>query len=246
VTYTAGLWTPQERRRHITWKEARASAEGAKMALPFLQRGDHLHIQTDATSTHWCWDKGSKLEHMNDLIAPWKVALHQQGISYTASHLQGVDNTRADWLSRHQKSMDPKNYRLRPDIFRLAQRTFGYRAEVDLFASRLNHQLPRYGSWAPDPRSEGNAFHRPWTNLRGWVNPPWDIIPQVLEKIEKEKAEVLCCLPLWKASPWWRRLRRLLATEPLILRGQPLYQDPSGEPLGPPRWATLFCVLRAP
>ena len=46
--------------------------------------------------------------------------------------------------------------------------------EVDMFASRLTHQLPRYFSWNLDPVVEAtDAFVQDWSPFRGYANPPW-------------------------------------------------------------------------
>ena len=45
--------------------------------------------------------------------------------------------------------------------------------EVDLFASRLSHQLPQLFSWRPDPLAEAvDAFQQDWSKVRGYANPP--------------------------------------------------------------------------
>jgi len=45
--------------------------------------------------------------------------------------------------------------------------------EVDLFASRLTHQLPQLFSWRPDPLAEAvDAFQQDWSKVRGYANPP--------------------------------------------------------------------------
>ena len=44
---------------------------------------------------------------------------------------------------------------------------------VDLFASRLCHQLPRYMSWRPDPQSIAtDALHQDWKNQLCYAFPP--------------------------------------------------------------------------
>ena len=45
--------------------------------------------------------------------------------------------------------------------------------KVDLFASRLTHQLPMYISWRPDPMAMAtDALTMNWAGLRAYANPP--------------------------------------------------------------------------
>uniref|UniRef100_A0A1X7THM9 Uncharacterized protein n=1 Tax=Amphimedon queenslandica TaxID=400682 RepID=A0A1X7THM9_AMPQE len=49
--------------------------------------------------------------------------------------------------------------------------------EINLFATRLSHQLPRFYSWRPDPLAEAtDAFLQDWRPVRGYANPPWNLI----------------------------------------------------------------------
>lgn len=64
------------------------------------------------------------------------------------SHLPGVLNVEADAASR-EFNMRTK-WMLRKDVFWDIAHDF-YDSKLDLFASRLNHQLPLYVSRLPDP-----------------------------------------------------------------------------------------------
>ena len=49
-----------------------------------------------------------------------------------------------------------------------------YQPTIDLFASRINHQLLRYAAWKPDPEAVVvNSFSMRWTNELGWAFPPF-------------------------------------------------------------------------
>ena len=66
----------------------------------------------------------------------------------------------ADWQSRNPR--DSSEWKLLAQIFHQIcqiKRT----PEIDLFASRLSYQLPKYFAWRPDPYSEGtDAMQNPW------------------------------------------------------------------------------------
>ena len=56
--------------------------------------------------------------------------------------------------------------------------------DIDLFASRLNAQLPNYNYWPPDPGSSAvNAFSIPWQSHMFYAFPPFSLIPRCVQKI---------------------------------------------------------------
>ena len=99
----------------------------------------------------------------------WETA-QQWGISLIAVHRPGRLNERADRLSRWKK--DSTDIKLRPTFFHMANRRWGPHT-VDLFASRLNKQIPRFVSWKPEPQAvaqDGMVF--PLKNENPWCFPP--------------------------------------------------------------------------
>ena len=67
---------------------------------------------------------------------------------------------------------------------------------IDLFASVLNAQLPRYVSWNPDPHATFvDAFSIPWTGEYFYAFPPFTLIHKCLKKIEAEQAEGVLVVP---------------------------------------------------
>ena len=73
-----------------------------------------------------------------------------QNISLVANHLPGHLNTVADTESRMIR--DRCDWQLHPRTFQRISQKWGPFA-VNLFASRLTHQLPAYFSWRPDPQA---------------------------------------------------------------------------------------------
>ena len=58
--------------------------------------------------------------------------------------------------------------------------------EVNLFASRLTRQLPRFYSWRPDPEAEAtDAFMQNWAACWGFTNP---LVSDALLPCQSEKA----------------------------------------------------------
>ena len=100
---------------------------------------------------------------------------------------------------------------------------------IDLFASRLTHQLKRYVSWRPDPSAVHNdAFTMDWSNLMAYAFPPLNLIPSVLQRAKKEHATLELVAPLWTTQPWWPLLIELIVDYPVYLWNNPkLLQDVS-------------------
>ena len=75
----------------------------------------------------------------------------------SAAYIPGKTNIDVDEESRRE-NQDTKRM-LNPDILSNALERLDVKPEIDLFASKLNHQFPRYVSYKPDPDAEAvSAF----------------------------------------------------------------------------------------
>ena len=93
--------------------------------------------------------------------------------------------------------------------------------QVDLFASRLSHQLDRYVIWRPDPQAlHTDAFTMSWSNIRAYAFPAFNLFHAVLHKTRAETA-TLTLAPLWSAQPWWPLLIGMLIDYPVYLGDDP-------------------------
>ena len=70
----------------------------------------------------------------------WQYFLKHQ-ITINAEHLPSSLNVEADWQS--QNNRDPSEWKLCPKVFQQVCQRKG-KPKIDLFASRLSHQLPQY------------------------------------------------------------------------------------------------------
>lgn len=237
----AQQWQPQEKNMHITQTEALASALALHNLLPKVTPGSSIKLQSDAISTVYAWNKGSKNNNINHPILQSLKQATMRDIHIRAEHIPGHLNVRADWLSRNT---DPKNYHLNRDTFHKVCKHFNHYPELDLFANRGNRQVKRFCSWRDDCLSQGNAFNNHWGHQINWLNPPWELITKCINKVKQDRARVLFCLPYWQTATWWRDLLPLLTRPLLIVKGRPLYQNPQGDHLPPPRWATCFGIAQ--
>ena len=60
-----------------------------------------------------------------------------------------------------------------------------------------------------------DAFLQNWKVVRGYANPPWNLIRRVLLKVEEQKVEVILRALIWPSQPWHPGLLVLLASPPL-------------------------------
>ena len=64
--------------------------------------------------------------------------------------------------------------------------------QVDIFATRLNHQLPQYVSWRPYPFAMAmDAFQVCWTNVEGYAFPPFPLLGRCLQKVRQEQSTLI-------------------------------------------------------
>ena len=123
----------------------------------------------------------------------------ERNIHIQAQYLPGIMNDVADRESRSMK--DRSDWKLDRSIFLEINEIYGP-LEVDLFASRLTNQCHRYFSWRPDPFAEAtDAFLQDWTRVKGFANPPWNLIPRVLMKAQCHGADIILVTPVWKTQP---------------------------------------------
>ena len=126
---------------------------------------------------------------------------NERDIVLSAAHIRGVANAEADRLSRDTKVNT--EWMLKHSIFQGLMKYFGV-PSIDLFASRINCQLPIYISWRPDPHAcDIDAFSISWAQGFLYAFPPFSQVGRVLQKIVQDPAVVLVVLPLWPTRVWF-------------------------------------------
>ena len=232
---TGGRWDDQEivhaQNNEINYLEILAAGLGLKSFCGHLH-DTHVLIRTDnTTAVAYLNNMGGIKSRACDRAARdiW-VWCKERNIWITAAYLPGRDNTEADRRSRHFN--DRTEWMLNKKVFTDITKKCGT-PQIDLFASRLNKQLPAYVTWLPDPDAVSvDAFTLNWGDLYFYAFPPFCLIPKCLQKIENDKAHGLLIVPNWPTQAWFPRMRRMLKDEPLLIpRHRNLITQPvSGEP----------------
>ena len=145
------------------------------------------HRQTQATTIpegqNW-----PRVKMQNKLARQiWEFAISLD-LWLSAAHIPGAQNIEADEASRVFD--DRTEWALRGDLFKIMCKIFG-EPTIDLFASRLNHKVPRYCSWEPDPGAVFiDSFMYNWgTETLIYAFPPFSVIHMVVRKLIQDKAE---------------------------------------------------------
>ena len=132
--------------------------------------------------------------------------------------------------------------RLEPHIFLCACDALQFSPTIDLFALSINTQLPRFIAPFPDEKAVGvNAFNYCWTFERGYANPPWTLIPNVLRQAIEDQAQLMIVVPEWPHAPWYKTFQRLMCRS--IVLDEPIYLTPDGHLRPKPKWDTRIAVI---
>ena len=215
--FTQGFWSPQEQLLHINVLELRAVLMGLANLCHGLQHC-HILIQIDNTTAVSYINNmgGTHSVKCNSVAKDIIMWAKQRNIWLTATHIVGKDNNWADRLSR--KINDNLEWTITQEAFNqlCAQKEIGL-PTVDLFASCLNHKLPKYVSIYPDASAMFiNAFAFQWEGYV-YLFPPFNLIGRVLNKVQQDKlSKALLICPHWVTQPWYPLLQSMLL-QPVIL-----------------------------
>ena len=163
---TGGPWSFEEKRLHINCLELLAGSLAVK-TFTKSKVCAHVELLMDSTSAVAYVNKmgGTHSKSLANLpIDLWEWCF-QNHLIVSAQHLSGRLNERADRESRVLE--ESSDWKLSPNIFQTLQNKWGP-FEVDLFASRLTKQLPKFASWKPDPMAAyTDALSLDWGQILG-------------------------------------------------------------------------------
>ena len=204
-----GRWSHQESELHINVLELKAIQFGLKTLCSQTPPGSGIKILCDNTTSvaylkHKGGTKSWECNNIANDIWKWCEA-HDFWI--IISHVPGILNVKADFESRNFS--DDTEWAVNNEIFQTVCDSWGV-PDIDLFASRTNHQLPHYVSWGPDPGAQHvDAFTLNWGDYNHvYIFPPFRLLNRVLQKVRADKARATIVAPPWKGQPWFVPLRR--------------------------------------
>ena len=212
-----GRWNKQEQQHHINYLELLA---GFLALQTFCKHEDSVHIRMqldNSTAVSYIQEMGGCHSRACNQLARviWQWA-KERNIWLSASHIPGVHNVVADTESRQFN--DNKEWQLDPTLFAKICRKWGMPI-VDLFASRINHQVPCYVSWRPDPQAVAiDAFSKDWSAFGSlYLFPPFSLINKTLQNLQWDKWEDIMIVPRWRVQPLYPTSQQMLVDPPMIL-----------------------------
>ena len=139
-------------------------------------------------------------------------------------------NVLADSLSRRSQVLGSEWTLCPQAVSELLRR---WPANIDLFATSLNHRLPVYFSPMYDQQSAGtDAMLQSWDGLQAYAFPPFSLLLWVLAKVRASRGLGLTLVaPFWPRHHWFPDLLELLLEIPLFLpRRRDLLRQPHFHP----------------
>jgi hypothetical protein len=146
---TGGHWSYSEQKSHINILELKAAFLTLQSFFS-ASKDKHIAIQMDSmVAVSYINKMGGRKKELNNLCRDmwgWCIA---RNIWISATHVPGVQNVQADKLSR--KLNDDLEWMLNKNIFHIIHHKYSLEGAIDLFASRINKQLPRHVAYLSDP-----------------------------------------------------------------------------------------------
>ncbi|CAB4004433.1 Hypothetical predicted protein, partial [Paramuricea clavata] len=190
---TGGMWIKSEATNHINYLEMLAIFLGLQT---FAKNLNNTHIRMCDNTTavnvinHMGTSHSDICNNMAKQIWEWCI---DKNIWLTVAHIPGKQNLVADYESRrHQRESE---WMLNKALLSDTLIKLNFSPEIDLFATRVNKQFPKYVAYRPDPNACAiDAFTLSWANLKFYAFPPFSVIGAMLAKIQKEGGqEYVCC-----------------------------------------------------
>eukprot|EP01094_Clydonella_sp_ATCC50884_P024628 TRINITY_DN6238_c1_g1_i1.p1 TRINITY_DN6238_c1_g1~~TRINITY_DN6238_c1_g1_i1.p1 ORF type:complete len:647 (-),score=118.45 TRINITY_DN6238_c1_g1_i1:15-1955(-) len=194
----AGVWTQEEERRHITWKELSAIRRTLEAAGDQI-RGQSILVRADNVAAVAYVNKltGKSAAMAEEARALWRLVTEQEA-QIRAVYLPGAQNTEADYLSRlserHEWEVDEA-------AFEALDKRWGPHT-CDRFATAQNTKCPRYNS-----RQGVDAFTVSWLGDNNWVVPPTVLLGRVARLLRVHPCRATVIAPNWPAQFWHMELR---------------------------------------
>lgn len=228
---------------HINCLELGAVTLALKSFRKLIPRGSIIRLRTDSMVALGVMRAGSSrspvlMGEMREL----HELCHEMQVEPRVEHVSSALNEWADRLSREN---DSTTWTLSRAAFKRLDAIYGPHS-VDLFASSITAQTPRFYSRSLCPGSLGtNALTHDWDGENAWANPPFHLTGAVVQRIVASGATVTLIAPEWRAQPWWSRaVEGCLEWFPLPSEDGVHKGDLRSSPARRPFWRTVVFRFR--
>ena len=224
---TGGHWKSEESTLHVNEKELLAALFSVQSFCEGMHNM-HIELSSDNTTTvAYINNQGGTKQGCNRITREIWLWCYRNDNWISAKHLPGVLNVEADVQSR--SIHDNTEWQLHPGLFQKICEAWGT-PEIDLFANRLNAQLPVYGSWKPDPGALlTDAMTVDWSQWFFYAFPPFGMVGRVLQKVEHDGACGIVVVPYWPTQHWFSKFTQMCTNVPRVLFSrdlQPVLRHP--------------------
>ena len=241
-----GFWPRADLDEHITFKELKAVRLAVETFLPQLRcRRVLLHEDNQAVVAILTKLTSRSPALMNELRKLWHI-MDENDITIRPRYIQSAANI---WADRLSLELDDADWRLHPRLFRQLDKQ--YQHTIDRFASGENAQLPRFNSRWLEPRTEAvDCLRLPdsqWRAENNFCHPPWDLLDDLVLKLQRSGAAATVVAPLWPDRSWHQLLTEMASEIRVYPPSPELYQHRAVRVhagLGPARWSVV--VFRLP
>ena len=170
-------------------------------------------------------------EIAKELWVHGKICCTSQSVWVSAAHIPGTLNIEADSFSRNfNKTI---KWKLSTHLFQNLSGISG-KPTIDLLASRINHQIDKYISWKPDPKTlASDAFSIKRNTEFCYIFPPFSLLGKVTAKIYRDKTKAIVVIPKWPTQHWYRNLLRKETKSPITPSAKNLVQPQDPQKVHP-------------
>ena len=82
--------------------------------------------------------------------------------------------------------------------------------DMDPLACRMSKVAALYATLLHDPSAAGiNSLLLNWATHTTWLNPPWDLLGQVIDKIKLHGGRGVLIYPVWPLQRWFANVSSL-------------------------------------
>ena len=183
----SGKWSEEEQMLHINLLEMKAVWLGLQ-SFQKIVTGHRVTVMCDNSTVVAYVSKqgGTHSRSMCELTSRLLKWTEDIDVHLEARYLPGQNNVLADLLSRRDQAIATE-WTLHRQVAKALLSSWGS-PSIDLFASRLNAQLPVYCSLVPDDQAAlEDAFRHPWDNLDVYAFPPFALLGKVLSLVRQSR-----------------------------------------------------------
>ena len=211
--------TARERGKSSTLRELLGYAHGGSVVAAAhggRLRGRRLEIVGDSQAAGAIFRRGGS-QRIDDESG--ELELYEAFLSVFEAAERGGFSVVFRWVPREQlvaadalsKYVERNDFSLTPAALALVRQLGPW--DIDRFAAAHNAKastagaVPRFNSlFATEGAEAVDAFAQSWVDGVSFVLPPFQKVDQVLDHIERDDAEAVVVVPLWRKQPFWRRL----------------------------------------